>query len=123
MRRVPSLLHQDPRYFVHYNANFSQRVRYAVRRMVVTRNDNGEEVFNSSGIIGPVLAESLANSYLPQHEQTAAKTFEPSGVRIGFAAANNLLKEYWPIIFKSLRINKVAPGLQPASPTAAPPAG
>ena len=58
-----------------------------------------------------------------EHEQTAAKTFERSGTRIGFAAANNLLKEYWPTIFKSLRINRVAPGLQPAWPTAAPPGG
>ena len=39
--------------------------------------------------------------------------FERYGIRIGFGAANNLLKEYWPTIFKRLRIAKVAPGLQP----------
>jgi len=119
---VPSILHQDPRYFVRYNGSFGVRVKYALRRMVVTRDDSGREVFNWSGIIGPMMAESLANSYLPEHEQTAAKTFGRSGARIGFAAANNLLKEYWPTIFKSLRMDRVAPNLEPASPPYTPPA-
>jgi hypothetical protein len=116
---LPSMLRQDPRYFVRYKGTAGERVKYALRRMVVTRNDDGEMVFNWSGILGPMLAEGLANSYLPEHEQTVGRTFERSGVRIGFSAANNLLKEYWPTIFKSLRIDKVAPGLQPEpSPTA-----
>jgi hypothetical protein len=113
---VPSILRQDPRYFVRYNGSFGVRVKYALRRMVITRSDDGREVFNWSGLIGPMMAESLANSYLPEHEQTVGKTFERSGVRIGLGAANNLLKEYWPTIFKSLRINRVAPGLEPDSP-------
>jgi hypothetical protein len=120
---LPSILRQDPRYFVRYNGSFGVRAKYALRRMVVTRDDSGREVFNWSGIIGPMMAESLANSYLPEHEQTVAKTFGRSGTRIGFAAANNLLKEYWPTIFKSLRINRVAPGLEPAAPASAAPGG
>jgi hypothetical protein len=119
---VPSILHQDPRYFVRYNGSFGVRVKYALRRMIVTRDDDGREVFNWSGIIGPMMAESLANSYLPEHEQTVAKTFERSGVRIGLGAANNLMKEYWPTIFKSLRMDRVAPNLEPASPPYTPPA-
>jgi len=117
---VPSILHQDPRYFVRYHGSFGVRVKYALRRMVVTRDDQGRQVFNWSGIIGPMMAEGLANSYLPEHEQTVAKTFGRGGARIGFAAANNLLKEYWPTIFKSLRIDKVAPGLEPEAAPAAP---
>jgi hypothetical protein len=119
---VPSILRQDPRYFVRYNGSFGVRVKYALRRMVVTRDDDGREVFNWSGIIGPMMAESLATTYLPEHEQTVAKTFERSGVRIGLAAANNLLKEYWPTIFKSLRMDRVAPNLEPASPVYTAPA-
>jgi hypothetical protein len=63
--------------------------------------------------LGPLAAEGLANAYLPDSERTVGKTFERYGYRIGFGAANNLLKEYWPTIFKRLRIAKVAPGLQP----------
>jgi len=34
------------------------------------------------GILGPLLAESLANSYLPAKEQTAGGTFQRFGWRI-----------------------------------------
>jgi hypothetical protein len=36
-------------------------------------------------------------------------------VRIGFTAASNVVKEYWPTIFRGLRIGKIAPGLSPNS--------
>jgi hypothetical protein len=68
-----------------------------------------------------LLAEGLANTYLPDSERTAGKTFERYGIRIGFSAANNILKEYWPTIFKRLRIGKVAPGFGPDKPQQPPP--
>jgi hypothetical protein len=67
------------------------------------------------------MAEALANAYLPASEQTFGKTFERGGIRIGFSAGNNLLKEYWPSIFKKLRVDKFAPGLQPDTTQPAPP--
>ncbi len=110
---LPALLHDDPRYFVKLNGGFWARAGYALRRALVIRTDAGSESFNWPGTLGPLAAEGLANTYLPDSERTAGKTFERYGLRIGFGAANNLLKEYWPTIFKSLRIAKVAPGLQP----------
>jgi hypothetical protein len=118
----PSILHQDPRYFVHYNDTFGHRVKFALRRLIVIRTDSGGEAFNWSGTLGPILAESLANTYQPDRERTVGRTFERSGMRIGLGALSNLLKEYWPSIFKNLRINRVAPGLEPASPVEPPPA-
>ena len=120
---VPSMLHQDPRYFVRGTGSFAQRVGYALRRTVLTRSDSGKEVFNWSGLLGPLAGEGVANTYLPAAEQTPGKTFQRYGVRVGFGAANNLLKEYWPTIFKSLGLKKVTGGLiqepAPASPPAA----
>jgi hypothetical protein len=86
----------------------------------VIRRDDGSETFNLPGTLGPLLAEALANVYLPETERTAGKTFQRYGIRIGFGAVNNLVKEYWPTIFKSLGIAKVAPGLQPEPPVAPP---
>jgi len=119
---LPAALHEDPRFFVRLNGGWKGRVGHALRRVVVIRTDAGVERFNLPGILGPLLAESLANTYLPDNERTASKTFERYGIRIGFGAANNLLKEYWPSIFKSLRLNKVVPGLQP-DPNPPPPPG
>jgi hypothetical protein len=111
---LASILHQDPRYFPLQEGGFGKRVVYALRRTVVTRRDSGGNVFDWSGTMGPLGAVALANSYLPDSERTVGKTFERYGIRIGFGAANNILKEFWPTIFKTLRMDKVAPGLGPA---------
>jgi len=47
---------------------------------------------------------------LPAKEQTAGRTFQRYGIRIGSYTASNALREYWPTIFRSLRITKIAPG-------------
>lgn len=109
---LPAMLHQDPRYFVKLHASFGARVGYALRSLVVTRTDSGGEAFNWSGIIGSLAAEGLANSYLPDEERTTGKTFGRFGIRVGFSAVGYVAKEYWPTIFKSLRISKLAPSEQ-----------
>jgi hypothetical protein len=106
---IPSMLHDDPRYFVKLHASLSGRVGYALSRMVVIRKDNGESAANWPGMIAPLLAESLANSYLPTNERTTGRTFRRYGVRLGLTAVGNLAKEYWPTIFRSLRITRSAP--------------
>jgi hypothetical protein len=120
---LPSVLHEDPRFFVKLNGGFKARAAYALRRALVTRTDAGMATFNWAGTLGPLAAEGLANTYLPDAQRTVGNTFERYGVRIGFSAANNLLKEYWPTIFKRLRIGKVAPGLQPDTTQPTPPGG
>jgi len=116
---IASLLHRDPRYFVILHGGPGRRIGYALSRIVVGRTDEGKSAANWGGMLGPLLAESLANSYLPVKEQTAGQTFQRYGVRVGFNAAGNILREYWPNIFRGLRITKIAPGLK-TEPTPAP---
>ncbi len=118
---LPSALHEDPRFFVRFNGGWKLRVGHALKRTLVIRTDEGGSRFNVPGTLGPLLAEGLANTYLPDSERTAGKTFERFGIRIGFGAVNNLLREYWPTIFKSLRIGKLAPGLKPDATPPTPP--
>lgn len=115
-----SLFHRDPRYFVILRGGPWRRISYSVSRLVVARTDAGTPGANWPGMLGPLFAESLANSYLPAKEQTAGRTFRRYGVRLGFTAGSNILKEYWPSIFRNLRIAKIAPGLQSDSPPAFP---
>lgn len=122
---LASGLRRDPRYFVSLHGGPWHRIVYGVSRLVVTRTDSGTEGANWPGMLGPLFAEGLANSYLPVKEQTAGGTFRRYGIRLGFTAGTNILKEYWPTIFRSLRIAKIAPGLNPNSSLALPrpPAG
>lgn len=120
----PSLMRRDPRYFVSLRGGPWRRIGYSVSRLVVTRTDAGTQGVNWPGMLGPLFAESLANSYLPVNEQTPGRTFRRYGVRLGFTAGANIVKEYWPNIFRNLRIEKIAPGLRPdpAPPAPRPPA-
>src|SRR6266705_1526374 len=109
---ISSALHRDPRYFVTLHGGAGHRIGYALSRIVVSRKDDGRDAANWPGILGPLLAESLASSYLPVKEQTAGRTLQRYGIRIGLNTASNALREYWPTIFRNLRITRIAPGLK-----------
>ena len=108
---ISSALHRDPRYFVTLHGGMGYRIGYALSRIVVARKDDGRNAANWAGMLGPLLAESLATSYLPVKEQTAGRTFQRYGIRIGLNTASNALREYWPSIFRRLGVTKIAPGL------------
>jgi len=107
---LPSVLHHDPRSFVLAHGTFPQKIGHALKSVLVTRTDSGGRVVNISGVLGPLGAEGLANTYLPDAERTAGQTFERFGIQMAVIAGGNVAKEFWPAIFKTLRIGKVVPG-------------
>jgi hypothetical protein len=104
-----SILRQDPRFFPESHPGFFRAIKYSAERIVVTRNDKGNDVFNSSGLLGPLAAEALSNSYLPRSEQTGARTMERYGSDLAWRFAANIFKEYWPTIFRDMHLQKVMP--------------
>ena len=106
---LPTVLHEDPRYFALLHGNSPNRVWYAVTRVVVTQTDTRTAAVNWPGIAGPLMAEGLANVYLPSEERTAGRTFRRYGIRIGVGAAGNIVKEYWPTIFKRFQLGGSMP--------------
>jgi hypothetical protein len=117
---LASVLHQDPRYFPHTNPTLWSSIKYAAKRVVITRKDNGQSTFNTSGLVGILAGETLANTYLPRSEQTGGDTLERFASDVGWQFAGNVFKEYWPTIFKSLGLNKLRvvpdPSINPTSP-------
>ncbi len=112
---LPSVLHHDPRYFPLAQGSFGQHVAHALKRMVVTPTDAGGQAVNISGLLGPLGAEGLSNTYLPDAERTTGKTFERYGIQMAVIAGGNVIKEFWPVIFKKLRMGKIAPGAGPSN--------
>jgi hypothetical protein len=105
-----SMFRQDPRFFPESHPSFLRAIKYSAVRIVVTRSDKGNDVFNSSGLLGPLAAEALSNSYLPRSEQTGARTMERYGSDLAWRFAANIFKEYWPTIFRDMHLKKVMPG-------------
>lgn len=111
-----SVLHQDPRFYPQAHPTFWGGVKYSTRRMFVTRTDSGSDTFNTSGIVGPLAAETLANVYLPRTEQTGAKTAERYGTDMAWRFAANMFKNYWPTIFRGMGLNRLKVIPNPGSP-------
>src|SRR5262249_37343932 len=53
---LPTLTHQDPRYFVKLHGSPRRRILYAVERVAVGRKDNGRSTANWSGLLGGLMA-------------------------------------------------------------------
>jgi hypothetical protein len=110
-----SMFHQDPRFFPQNNPSFWGSVKYSAQRLVITRNDAGDDVVNTSGLLGPFAAEGLANAYLPVSEQTAGKSLERVGTDFAWRFAGNMFKNYWPKIFHDLGLNRLKVVPDPAN--------
>jgi len=104
---LASALHEDPRFFPQRHPGLARGVKYSVRRIFVTRSDDGREVKNVSGLLGPLLGESLANAYWPDRNRTAGDTLFRYGLDLASRVGGNLLREYWPVIYR--RIDRTAP--------------
>jgi hypothetical protein len=111
---LASALHQDPRFFVRSDLDFGGSVKYAIRRVFVTRSDSGDQVVNWSGMLGMLGAEGLANVYYPDNFRTAGNTFSRFGYDLLGNATGNLLRQYWPRINRKLLVPK-----QPATTSGA----
>jgi hypothetical protein len=111
-----SMLHQDPRFFPESHPSFWGSVKYSAVRVFVTRTDSGKDTFNTSGILGTMAAEGLANAYLPVSQQTAAKNIERVGTDLAWKFAANMFKNYWPTVFHDLGLNRLKVIPDPGSP-------
>lgn len=62
---LPSLLHQDPRYFYQGTGSTSSRMRHAMFSPFVTKGDNGRSQPNYSSIGGNLASAAISNLYFP----------------------------------------------------------
>jgi hypothetical protein len=97
------MLRQDPRFFPQAEPTFGGSVKYSLERLVVTRNDDGHDVANWSGLLGPLMAEGLANAYWPEQDRSAGQTFKRYGFDLATRVGGNILRNYWPVFFTRLR--------------------
>jgi len=92
----PTILHQDPRYFPSTQTKVFDRMAYAVSRAVITRSDNGGNVFNSSLLLTLLVTSALNNGYKPNYDESFRATMANTFAGLGGTAQMNLLNEFWP---------------------------
>jgi hypothetical protein len=99
----PAVFEQDPRYFQLVHGGLKRRAVYSVSRIFITRTDSGHSQFNSSEILGNLVAAGISNAYHPAQDRSFMNTLSVWGTDIGWDTIANLAEEFWPDIHHRLK--------------------
>jgi len=91
---LPSLLHQDPRYYFRGSGSKGSRAWHAVLAPFVCKGDNGATQPNYSQIGGLLISASLSNTYYPSSNRGAGLVFRNFGTNMGIHVALGLAQEF-----------------------------
>lgn len=93
---LPTLTHEDPRYFRKAYGSITDRGVYAAKRVFIAQHDDGSHGFNYSDTLGRAIAGALTMTYYPHPSanwRVAGKTW---GVSLAGLAGVNIFQEFWP---------------------------
>ncbi len=91
---LPSIFHQDPRYFYKGTGTKKERTLYAIKSVFVCKGDNGEWQPNYSHLIGNFAAAGISNLYYPASDRGAWLTIRNGLIDTAGNAGANLLREF-----------------------------
>jgi hypothetical protein len=91
---LPSLLHQDPRYFYQGTGSGKSRALHAMSYAIMCKGDNGRTQFNYSGVGGNLIAGALTNLYYPPSNRGPGLVFSSTAINAGGRLANALVQEF-----------------------------
>lgn len=91
---LPSLLHQDPRYFYQGTGTTRSRWLHAISNPFITRGDDGRQEINFSGIGGDLASGAIANSYYPESERGVGLVLRSALIGAGGRMANGIIQEF-----------------------------
>jgi Carboxypeptidase regulatory-like domain len=91
---LPSLLHQDPRYFYRGSGSIPSRTLYALSAALICRGDNGRPQPNYSNVLGDLAAGGISNLYHPAGDRGVTLTIDNALIAIAANAASNVVREF-----------------------------
>jgi hypothetical protein len=98
----PILFRQDNRFYTLGHGGFGKRAFYAATRVLVTRQDDGDRMFNFSEVIGSGAAAGVSTLYYPTKYRTWTKVGQKWLTSDIIDGANFTFKEFWPDINKKI---------------------
>jgi len=100
---VPSMLHQDPRYYQLGTGGFFHRTAYAFKRVFVIRGDSGRNQFNASEIFGNAMAGGISELYHPKGDRTLTNVVGVWYTQTAWDLVGFELKEFWPDLHRLIK--------------------
>jgi len=91
---LPSLLHQDPRYFYQGTGTKWSRARRAILAPFVCKGDNGAWQPNYSTWGGGLISSSISMAYLPDSNRGPGHVFRGFGIGMALHVGGSLAQEF-----------------------------
>lgn len=91
---LPSLFHQDPRYFYRGSGTKGSRAWHAIVAPFVCQGDNGRSQPNYSQLGGSLISAALTNTYYPDSQRGPGLVLTNFGTGIGLHVALGLAQEF-----------------------------
>lgn len=91
---LPSLLHQDPRYFYQGIGTTKSRIRHAMLSPFVSKWDNGTWGPNYSSLGGNLASSAIANTYYPKSDRGAGLVFSLFAIGTAERVGASLAQEF-----------------------------
>jgi hypothetical protein len=100
---LPSILHQDPRYFRLGHGTITHRVLYALATNVICKHDNtGKWEPNYSNVGGNILSGAISNLYYPSGSSGIGQTFTNGLTVTAEGGAGSIFQEFWPDVSRKI---------------------
>ena len=91
---LPSILHQDPRYFYQGTGTTRSRLGHALSSPFVCKGDNGRWQPNYSSMGGDLAASALMNTYYPQSNRGAGLVFGQFAINTAERELSGIVQEF-----------------------------
>jgi len=91
---LPSLLHQDPRYFYKGTGTKKYRTMYALAHPFICKGDNGHWQPNYSSLGGDLASAALSNTYYPSSNRGLGLIFKTFSIDCGERLVSSLMQEF-----------------------------
>lgn len=91
---LPSLLHQDPRYFYQGTGSNKSRALHAISNPFICRGDNGRLQPNYSSIGGDLISSAFSYSYYPSTNRNAGLFYQSVLISTGERTVSSLVQEF-----------------------------
>jgi hypothetical protein len=91
---LPSILHQDPRYFYQGTGTNRSRLIHALSTPVICKGDNGRWQPNVSSLGGYLASGAISNAYYPESNRGPGLVFSTFGIDIAADMANGVIQEF-----------------------------
>jgi len=91
---LPSILHQDPRYFYQGTGTKKSRALHAISSSFVCMGDNGHKQPNYSSLGGYLASGAISELYYPESNRGPGLVFQGFAIDVAANMADNLIQEF-----------------------------